>query len=123
MVVPGRRLRVQCVMGEGRRYYISLGKTPFDTPPAESDRCPIDGGSFYEVRIDVEDMTPGLTVNLWAIQYDRSERLTHVNMQLAPGENRLPFRANPDARGLRVALRLAGNGHCVLGDPHLYSIR
>jgi hypothetical protein len=94
-----------------------------NTPPAESDRCPIDGGSFYEVRIDVEDMTPGLTVNLWAIQYDRSERLTHVNMQLAPGENRLPFRANPDARGLRVALRLAGNGHCVLGDPHLYSIR
>ena len=109
-LIQNNNLYVSCSFTENRFDYFTSEEGNFDIPPVNLDICKISPDTSYEILINVNKITKVPDIQCWVIEYSHKKRLTHTNIILSEGLNKLSFISSSETTCFKIAFRLSGIG-------------
>lgn len=103
-------LTVDCRISQEDKLYISNDSTNFSIPPANTGLWHAEPDSLYEISTTAHFFQQTLNAQLWVIEYTQRERITHSNLILKEGSNKLEFNTSPQTSCFKIAFRFSGEG-------------
>lgn len=115
-------LLVNCKMSATDKLYIVSSPSGFSQPPLNADSWRLQSNTQFKIMVKINFISGNPAVELWMIEYNDQERLTHSTFRLAHGKNEFMFISTPKTICFKLAFRLTLEGEVGIMPAQIFKM-